>query len=695
MLELISPAGSAESVVAAVQSGADAVFFGYGKFSGHRGDGGFSSEEFENAVRYCRVRGCRVYAAMNVLVSDAELPQAAEAAKEYARLGVNAIVLRDVGLIRVLRAVLPDMPLFGDVSMGIHDLSGARAAHELGLERIMLPRELSLDRIKQICAGADVQASVFVQSELCVCEPGLCYLSAMGSGRSANRGLCDKSCRRDFSLGGRKDDHPLSMKDWSLMDRLSELETAGVTGAVVEGRDRRAEYTAMAVKMFRSAIHDGKKPSDQDAELFTSAFSSQGFTDGYYTGRKEDMFGYHVPSTSRDVSRGLAEVRNGYSSGELRRVPVEFFALIEEEKPSKFVACDADGNKAAVLGPVPARSEECPLTAEAVEAAMYKTGGTPYICSSVAARIAPFVSLTEDELGGVKQRLLSELSDERRRVPEPRTGSFPSVPGARRSTGRSKLIFHLLSAGQLSPELATMKPDYIYMPLEEMAANFDKLELFIQYGVTPCAVLPPVIGGDEEDAVTDLLQKLRGLGVSQVLVSSLGHVPLARRAGMQVRGDYGLNVFNSFTADMLRRAGMLSFTASFELHTGQLRAMTAPLDMELIVYGRLPVMTTEHCLIKNSAGKCACQSAGHLSDGRGNVYPVVREFGCRNTVFSAHKLFLADRRADYEKLGLWGTRLMFTTESSRECVEVARSYLGVSDYKPNGLTRGRMYKGVE
>ncbi len=695
MLELISPAGSPESVVAAVQSGADAVFFGYGKFSGCRGVGGFSSEEFGNAARYCRVRGCKVYAAMNVLVSDAEMPQAVAAAEECARFGADAIVVSDIGFARVLREALPDMPLFGDVSMGVYDLSGARAAAELGLARIMLPHELELDQIKQICAGSDIQVSVFVQSGLCVCAPGLCYLSALGNGRSANRGLCDKNCRQDFSLGGRKDDHPLSMKDWNLMDGLSELESAGVSGAVIEGRDQRAEYVAMAVKMFRSAISDGKKPSEQVTELFSSAFFSQGFTDGYYTGEKEDMFGYHVPSTNRDVSRGLAEVRNGYLSGEMRRAPVDFFALIEAEEPSKFVACDADGNKAAVLGPVPAHADNLPLTAEAIEEAMYKTGGTPYICSSVTARIAPFVSLTEEELSSVKQQLLSKLSDERRKVPEVRTGKVPPAPEAHRTGARSKLIFHLLSAGQLSPELATMKPDYIYLPLEELAAEFDKLELFLQYGSIPCAVLPPVFSGEEADRVSELMQTLRSRGVTQVLVSSIGHVPLARRVGMQVRGDYGLNVFNSFTADMLRRAGMLSCTASFELHTGQLRSMTAPLDMELIVYGRLPVMTTEHCLIKNSAGKCTCQSAGHLSDGRGNVYPVVREFGCRNTVFSAHKLFLADRRADYEKLGLWGTRLLFTTESSRECVEVARTYLGVSDYKPNGLTRGRMYKGVE
>ena len=115
----------------------------------------------------------------------------------------------------------------------------------------------------------------------------------------------------------------------------------------------------------------------------------------------------------------------------------------------------------------------------------------------------------------------------------------------------------------------------------------------------------------------------------------------------------------------------------------------------MIIYGRLPAMVSDQCIIKNSAGRCSCQTPGQLSDRMGSVFPVVREFGCRNVIYNAHKLFLADKRRDYETAGLWGVRMMFTTESPRECVEVAKSYLGLSDYRPNGLTRGLYYRGVE
>ena len=146
---------------------------------------------------------------------------------------------------------------------------------------------------------------------------------------------------------------------------------------------------------------------------------------------------------------------------------------------------------------------------------------------------------------------------------------------------------------------------------------------------------------------------------------------------------------------MLRTAGLQSVPASFELRIAQIRDLVKPLNTEMIMYGRMPAMVSEQCIIKNSAGRCACQTPGQLSDRMGSVCPVVHEYGCRNVIYNAHKLFLADKRQDYERAGLWGVRMMFTTESPRECVEVAKSYAGVSNYRPNGLTRGLYYRGVE
>ena len=169
---------------------------------------------------------------------------------------------------------------------------------------------------------------------------------------------------------------------------------------------------------------------------------------------------------------------------------------------------------------------------------------------------------------------------------------------------------------------------------------------------------------------------------------------LCRLAGMEARGDFGLNIFNSYALELARDAMLRSATASFELRLEQIAEMTMPLDVELIAYGRLPAMLTERCIIKQSAQRCVCSTPCRLSDERGGVMPVLREGGCRNAVYSANKVFLADRAEELGRAGVWALRLLFTNESPRECLEVAKAFLGESRYRPNGSTRGLYVRGV-
>ena len=192
-----------------------------------------------------------------------------------------------------------------------------------------------------------------------------------------------------------------------------------------------------------------------------------------------------------------------------------------------------------------------------------------------------------------------------------------------------------------------------------------------------------------------MLSRAAENGVCAARVGNMGHIFFARRAGMRVRGDFGLNVFNSFTEGVLQQAGLVSATASFELRVAQIRDLAKAVDTEMIVYGRLPCMITEQCIIRNSAGRCNCTVPNNLADRRGALFPVLPAFGHRNQIFNAHKLYLADKHEDYETAGLWGVRLMFTTETPHECVAVTQSYQGLTDYRPNGLTRGLYYRGVE
>ncbi|MBR2800884.1 MAG: U32 family peptidase [Oscillospiraceae bacterium] len=694
MMELLSPAGSPEAVIAAVQNGADAVYLGFGDFNARRSAHNFTPDEFEKAVRYCRLRNCKVYVTLNTLVNDREMTAAVNAARMASEKGADAILVQDFGLAKVLRRTVPDIPLHASTQMSIHNLAGAEAAAQLGMTRIVLARELSLEEIRFISKHCSAETEVFVHGALCFCHSGQCYMSAMIGRRSGNRGMCAQPCRMQYSLGGRMDDYPLSLKDNCLANRLQALEEAGVACVKIEGRMKRPEYTGIVTGVYSKLLKEKRNPTPDEMELLARTFSRQGFTQGYLDGDKSDMFGIKA-EPDEEIDSLYADARKAYSTGEVRRVPIHFYSLVEKGERAKAIAFDDNGNRAAAFGPVPERAKRQGVTANYIVEQMYKTGGTPFTVVENQAKADEGLFLPAAEINELRRKLISELSEKRMTPPQRRSFAMPVAPEDRGRRGEPEAIFQITTAEQLTPELAALKPHFLYAPAAVMAENYSSVLPFLTGGTTPVAVLPRVITDDETEEIFSTLEKLHEYGVNQALIGNIGHVALAKQAGMEVRGDFGLNAFNSQTLDVLRAAGFLSATASFELRIQQIRDMQKPLDTEMIIYGRLPVMVSDQCIIRQSSGRCNCQVPGQLADRTGSVFPVMKEFGCRNVIYNAHKLFLADRRDELLSAGLWGMRLLFTTESARECVEVAKAYLGMTDYQPNMLTRGLYYRGVE
>ena len=694
MLELLSPAGSPEAVIAAVQNGADAVYLGFGDYNARRGAKNFTGEEFEKAARYCRVRGCKVYATLNTLVNDREIEGAVRCARMAAKYGADGIIIQDVGLIRVLRDALPDLPLHASTQMSIHNLAGAEAAAQMGLTRVVLARELSLEQIRFITKNASVETEIFVHGALCFCHSGQCYMSALIGRRSGNRGMCAQPCRMQYSLGGRMDDYPLSLKDNCLISRLDEIEEAGVACIKIEGRMKRPEYTAIVTDIYHRAMKEHRQPTKEEMEMLENAFSRNGFTQGYFDGDKRNMFGVRG-EPAEDVEKLFAATRRSYGEGEMRRVPVHFYTVCRKDEPIRAIAFDDDGNKAVAEGPVPEKAKRQGLTDAYIVEQMYKTGGTPFHVVENKAQTDPGLYISAAEINEMRRSLIGTLSEKRGKAPERRGSSIPALPKSIPPVTDPKIIFQVRTEDQLSEELARLKPDYLYVPAHLMKEHFDLLKPFTDNGSIPVAVLPRVISDNQVQDMMNVLREMRDKGIREALVGNLGHIFYARNAGMAVRGDFGLNMFNSFSLGVLKEAGLLSATASFELRLAQIKDLAKPIDTEIIVYGRLPLMVSDQCVIKESAGHCACQVPGQLADRMGSVFPVVKEYGCRNVIYNAHKLYLADKKEDMYSAGLWGLRMLFTTESGRECAEVARGYLGLSDYKPNVLTRGLYYRGVD
>lgn len=696
MLELLSPAGSPEAVIAAVQNGADAVYMGLGDFNARRGAKNFGLDEFEKAVRYCRIRGCKVYVTMNTLVSDRELDDALSLARDISDIGADAILVQDLGLLSVLKRAVPDIPLHASTQMSIHNLEGVKAAAAMGLSRAVLARELSLEQIRHISRNAPIETEVFVHGALCFSHSGQCYMSSLIGRRSGNRGMCAQPCRMEYSLGSRMEDpHPLSLKDNCLVDRLEELDAAGVACVKIEGRMKRPEYTAVVTKVYADVLREHRKPTPEEYAALETAFSRDGFTQGYFDGDKSDMFGTRPDKPSPEAEKLFAEARRNYMDSEMRRVPIRIATVVEAKQAVRVAAEDVDGNRALAVGREPEGAVRQSVDEDFINRQMRKTGGTPYICSEVQSRVEPGLFLNASTVNDLRRRLLSELTEKRASAPERRNLPMPKAPVGVAPISDPVTIYHVLKAEQLSPELAELKPEYIYVPVTELYESFDAVQPFLDNGCCVVAVLPRVITDDKYGEIADMLKELSRRGITQALVGNIGHVRLAAGAGMKLRADFGMNMFNSYGLELVKNLGFLSATASFELRLAQVRDMQKCIDTELIVYGRLPLMVSDQCVVSHAYGKCCCNSGIMLSDRKGSMFPVLREYEHRNAIYNAHKLFMADKKEDLYSAGLWGLRLLFTTESAREVTEIAKCYKGVGSYKPNVLTRGLYYRGVD
>ena len=466
------------------------------EFNARRGAQNFSGEEFLKAVRYCRIRGCKVYVTLNTLVNDREFTQAVEAAGTVSASGADAVLVQDLGLAAAIRQAYPDLPVHASTQMSIHNLAGVEAAAQMGITRAVLARELSLEQIRFIAQHASIETEVFVHGALCFCHSGQCYMSSLIGRRSGNRGMCAQPCRMQYSLGGRMDDYPLSLKDSCLVNRLKELEEAGVACVKIEGRMKRPEYTGIVTGIYSKAIKEKRQPSAQEMDALEKAFSRSGFTQGYLNGDKADMFGIRT-EPDKESEKLLATARKKYGSGELRRVPVHFYTVAEKGENLKAIAFDNDGNRAVATGHVPERAKNNGITKEFLIEQMYKTGGTPYLCVEDMAQTDPGLYVSVADINELRRKLLNDLSEKRAAPPERMSLPCPQLPDVP-ADGRSPvMIFQIRTAEQMAPELAVLRPDYLYAPAIELLRNFGSAEAFIENGTVPVAVLPRVITDDQ------------------------------------------------------------------------------------------------------------------------------------------------------------------------------------------------------
>lgn len=668
--ELLAPAGQWESLVAAVQNGADAVYLGGKTLNARRGAGNFDAEELIRASDYLHERGKKVYVTVNTVVKQSELAELERLVRDLAASRADAAIVQDFGVAEVLRAELPSLKLHASTQMAIHNVQGVRYIKNRGFDRVVPARELSLEEIRE-SAQQGIEIEVFCHGALCVACSGQCLFSSLVGGRSGNRGACAQPCRLPYRLQGARnaEGYLLSPKDLMTAGYLKELCGCGVSSLKIEGRLKRPEYVATVVRIYRKIL-DGDRFTAADEEELKQIFNRGGFTEGYAKGIRDGEF----LSVRRPSHMGV-KVARAVSAGQivLEKDVLEQDALVlrperGEEIPLKMdglsgrsiknptgrigdifrmnsaqqlrtaqESCEGEHCTVDVRAGMKLRIGEpaeltvtdgihcCRVQGETVQAAsgaglnpvrirqqLEKSGGTVYRVNAADIEFEPGCYLPVSALNALRRQCLQELSDLRIRSAETTKNevngySLPVIPEHSRTVPR--IAVQSSSVGVLYAAMAAGARDAVYFPTDlraEALRNTDLSGLYLY--------LPPVM---PTNTLTELnryaleqAEKLKG-----VYITNISQLDLEWPG--EKRYDFTLNTASAPCLEFLKIDEHTVYTPSCELTVREIREFGG--TRELLVYGALPLMHLRHCPLNAARGggkHVQCRACDTAAEGK-------------------------------------------------------------------------------
>lgn len=662
--EILAPAGSMESLIAGVRSGANAVYLGGKLFNARRNAGNFDNEELKEAVLYCHNRNVKVYLAINILISDAEMEEAYHAVKQALQAGVDAFIIQDTGLAKMIREHFPDARLHASTQMSIMSPAGVKFAKSLGFDRIVLPREMNLNEISEIRKSTDLELELFVHGALCMSVSGQCYLSSMLGSRSGNRGLCAQPCRLPFTSKSDPKEYALSLKDLSIIEHLDKLD--GITSLKIEGRMKRPEYVSAAVTAVKKAVEGIYTATD--SHNLRSVFSRSGFTDGYLTGHTgRDMFGTRQKEDVVSANEVLKTIEKNYAR-ENPLVKMDMRFVCKKGEPCSLTAA-ALGKAVTVKGEIPEAALNKPITEESLVNRLSKLGGTPFYADKMEIDLDGGLILPVSKINELRRRAVEEIE-------KPPKITVRAKPFEKKNSIEKNSIPYFTASFKHAGQIPDRHPfRHVFIPLDSSLEDF----------TDNCAgvVLPRGLFGIENEMI-ERLNTLKKAGVTKALCGNYGSYQLARELGFEVFGDFGLNIYNSESANQINNPIL-----SFELTLKQANRIAAQ-NTGVIVYGRIPLMLTRNCPVQSGAGHCANKGDCRLTDRKGYEFPVIcSDYPCvelLNSVPVCLSDVMDEVKTDF-------AHFYFSTESKKEVEKIIRMY--ENGEKPDfKFTRGLYRRGT-
>lgn len=677
--EILSPVGNSEMLEAAVRSGADAVYLGAKDFSARRNAQNFTNQELKKAIEYCHIRGVRVYLTLNILIKDNELQAAFSLARDAYNMGVDGIIIQDLGLARILHEKIPELPLHASTQLTVHTPSALLPLKELGFVQVVAAREMSKTELKALCEKAKelgIAIEVFVHGALCMSMSGQCLLSAFLGSRSGNRGLCAGPCRLPFSAKGGTG-YDLSLKDLSLLEYLNELKDLGVKSFKIEGRMKRPEYVAAATAACRQALDNGFVDPNLSATL-KNVFSRQGFTDGYYKNRLgKEMFGIRTKEDVVSANDAFPFLHELYRQ-ERQSVNIGLKAEICKDKPISLTLSDGE-NSVTAYGSIPQIAKNRAVGYEECLKNLTKFGNTPYFNEGGGLKLDDGLFIPASELNSLRRQAVEMLDSKRAEV-----NSAPSTAEYISQSLQKKI----------------KKPNFIarFESCDQIPDNLDGIyAVMIPLEVTPDIKLPDGVlkivdiprGILSEQAITERLEIFKASGFDTASCGNLSALQIAKDMGFKIFADTGLNISSNQALKTFGEFGINGAILSSELTAEEINLISSDIKTAFIAYGNIPLMLFKNCPLKNGISCKDCQKDGYLTDRLNVKFPVRCRMGY-SELLNSLPIYLADR------LGEFNTDfavLYFTKETSEQVAQIIKAYKNGTP-PTEKHTRGLYYRGT-
>ncbi len=718
--ELLAPAGSYESFRAGLLAGADAFYLGGDRFGARAYADNFNSDDLLRTIDEAHFFDKRVYLTINTLFKEREADELYDYILPYYRQGLDAVIIQDLGVVKVVKEYFPDMHIHASTQMTVTGANGAGFLEDIGVKRVVPARELSLNEISQIRDNTSLEIECFVHGALCYCYSGQCLMSSFIGGRSGNRGRCAQPCRLPYAvyengkrISNENNSYALNTKDICLIDNVAELIDAGVTSFKIEGRMKRPEYTAGVVSVYRKYIdlyeeYKIKKKADEtDRELLYDLFNRDGFSRSYFFQHNgKDMMALRNAKMSeprmKKAEKAYAFVKDSILVNRLKKDLTGRFVISSDNKTAEFTVSDGK-----II--VSERSDEVqeslnrPLDEEFVRKQLNKTGGTDFNLENLDVEITDNAFMTVKQLNELRRGAFDKFKNEiissyrRNNVLSKNYGNYKKEDSR---SEKGEIWILVLTKAQFDAVKDIKGVGGYYIPIEVCLTEFTDEELKdIKEKVF--VALPYISRSTKNSSYQKEMIRLADLGFG-MLVRNMEDAAVLIKNGSadKIRLDYNMYTMNSNSISFWKMHGVKENTIPAELNKKEIKGRDNSCS-DLIIYGRMPLMISAQCIRKNY-GKCdhsyGCMK---LIDRKKAEFPVFFECGqCYNLIYNSVPVSLLSEMEQVRKTGAARYRVMFTTETPKIAAQIASNAVDILNknirYTENfEFTRGHFNRGVE